>query len=212
MKKNTMMKIASVLMIAVLLTTCVISGTFAKYATANASEDSARVAYWGFNGTTFTIDNLFAKTYSTDVNAPADVIAPGTAGSATFSFKPQNATAPEVAYKITVDTTGSEIAADLVANTNIQWKLDDGAWGSFADMLGAIEALSTDTIAPNEFDESWGATAEHTIAWQWIINDVSDAANAQNVVDTALGNKLTPDTVKVVISILAEQVDAPVAP
>ena len=121
MKKNTMMRIASTLLIAVLLTTCAIGATFAKYATAASAEDSARVAYWGFNGTTFTIENLFTDNY-TDViaNDSSDVIAPGTTGSSTFYFKPQNETAPEVAYKITVDTEGSEIADELVANTNIQ--------------------------------------------------------------------------------------------
>jgi len=211
MKKNTMMRIASTLLIAVLLTTCAIGATFAKYATAASAEDSARVAYWGFNGTTFTIENLFTDNY-TDViaNDSSDVIAPGTTGSSTFYFKPQNETAPEVAYKITVDTEGSEIADELVANTNIQFKLDDGEWGTFAALLTAIEELSTEEIAANNFDESWGATTEHTVHWQWIINDVSDADDAQNIKDTELGNVLAANaaTVKLVISILAEQVDS----
>lgn len=47
MKKNTMMRIASVLLVAVLLSTCTISGTFAKYVTEGTSQDTARVAKWG---------------------------------------------------------------------------------------------------------------------------------------------------------------------
>ena len=47
MKKNKMMRIASVLLVAVLLTTSVISGTFAKYVTTGAASDSARVAKFG---------------------------------------------------------------------------------------------------------------------------------------------------------------------
>ena len=47
MKRNKMMRIASVLLVAVLLSTCVISGTFAKYTTSNSATDSARVAKWG---------------------------------------------------------------------------------------------------------------------------------------------------------------------
>ena len=43
MKKNKMMRLASFLLIAVLLTTSVISGTFAKYVTTDAQWDSARV-------------------------------------------------------------------------------------------------------------------------------------------------------------------------
>ena len=47
MKKNKMMRIASILMVATLITTCAISGTFAKYVTRASGEDSARVAQWG---------------------------------------------------------------------------------------------------------------------------------------------------------------------
>ena len=44
MKKNKMMRIASALLVAVILTTCAISGTFAKYVTSTPGSDSARVA------------------------------------------------------------------------------------------------------------------------------------------------------------------------
>jgi len=207
MKKNKMMRIASVLLVAVLLSTCAISGTFAKYVTSSSSSDTARVAYWGFNATTFSIENLFSATYTNVAsNDQKDVIAPGTEGSATFSFKPQNATAPEVAYKITVTATGT-CPDDIVNNTNIQWKLDNGEWGTFASMCSAITALSTDTVTAGQFDESWGAESTHTVSWQWLINENSDATNTQNIKDTALANKTTLDSVSLTISIVAEQVD-----
>ena len=207
MKKNKMMRIASVLLVAVLLSTCAISGTFAKYVTAHSSSDTARVAYWGFKETTFAIDNLFSNAYD-NVSGAEDVIAPGTSGSATFSFKPQTSTAPEVAYKITVSTEGSSCDDDIVANTNIQWKLDNGEYGTFADLRTAIESLSTDVVAAGQFDSNWGATSEHTVYWQWLINENSDANNEQNIKDTALANKdfNSLDTVNLVISIIAEQV------
>ena len=206
MKKNNMMRIASVLLVAVILSTCVISGTFAKYVTSATSTDTARVAYWGFKETTFSITDLFSTTY-TNVAGEEDVIAPGTAGDATFQFQPLNETAPEVAYKITVSTDGSTCADDIVANTNIQWRLDNGEWGTFEEMCTAIEALSTGTVEPNTFNDAWGAESTHTVSWQWLINENSDATNEQNIKDTALANKTTLDEVKLVISILAEQVD-----
>ena len=49
MKKNRMMRVASALLVAVLLTTCAISGTFAKYVTTESGSDFARVAKWGVN-------------------------------------------------------------------------------------------------------------------------------------------------------------------
>ena len=213
MKKNKMMRTASVLLVAVLLSTCAICGTFAKYVTAHSDSDEARIAYWGFKETTFEIDDLFQASYESGKVASKDgtddVIAPGTAGQVDFSFKPQNEKAPEVAYKITVSTTGSEIANDIATNPNIQWKLDNGEYGTFAKLLNAINGLSTgDTpIAANSFHTNWDASSTHTVYWQWLINEDSDANNAQNMLDTTLANKGTLDKVKLVISIVAEQVD-----
>ena len=62
MKTNKMMRIASVLLVAVLLTTCSISGTFAKYVSQATGTDTARVAYWGWGGdSALIIDGLFAE-------------------------------------------------------------------------------------------------------------------------------------------------------
>ena len=47
MKKNTMMRLAAILLVSVLLTTSVIGGTFAKYTTSDNATDNARVAKWG---------------------------------------------------------------------------------------------------------------------------------------------------------------------
>ena len=47
MRNNRMMRAASALLVAVLLTTSTISGTFAKYVTEKEVSDTARVAKWG---------------------------------------------------------------------------------------------------------------------------------------------------------------------
>lgn len=65
MKKNVMMRVASVMLVMVLMTTSVISGTFAKYVTADNGSDSARVAKW--NVTATVEGNLFSDSYK---NAP----------------------------------------------------------------------------------------------------------------------------------------------
>jgi len=60
MKKNKMMRVASGLMVAVLMTTSAISGTFAKYVTETSKTESARVAKFGVilstSGTLFGTD------------------------------------------------------------------------------------------------------------------------------------------------------------
>ena len=65
MKKNKIMRIASVLLVAVLMSTCAISGTFAKYVTEGSSDDTARVAKWGvtISGKPAATNQMFNDSY-----------------------------------------------------------------------------------------------------------------------------------------------------
>ena len=125
MKKNAMLKIAAILMVAVLLTTCAISSTFAKYTTSDESSDTARVAKWGVE-VSCDITGLFETGYNTanedaatyvvqsaayddpDSDDPADTImfdmlAPGTAGSVTLGAFVTGT--PEVAVDVALNAT-----------------------------------------------------------------------------------------------------------
>lgn len=68
MRKNKMMRLASCLLVAVLLTTSMISGTFAKYVTEASGSDSARVAKWGVT-VDVAVDGAFATEYDADTTA-----------------------------------------------------------------------------------------------------------------------------------------------
>jgi len=232
MKKNKMMRLASALLVLVLLTTCAISGTFAKYTSSAAGEDIARVAYWGWGDNDFQIDNLFATAYiEEEVNSAGamdttvtDIIAPGTTNSATFAFAYTNyqndkITAPEVAYTFDISTAGSTCADDIQSNTNIQWKLDSGEWGTWAELMTAIELLDgagdgATTYGPGALPAAFAPDTEHTISWQWIFETPDDAGtdgvnemDVQDGIDTAMGNKQLLDQVKIVINITATQID-----
>ncbi|MCH5198844.1 MAG: hypothetical protein J1E34_08065 [Oscillospiraceae bacterium] len=118
MKKNKMMRIASFLLIAVLLTTSVISGTFAKYVTTGEVGDKARVAKFGV--VIDTEGTLFGKEY-VDVyegNGPDDgtgevitvksstednVVAPGTNNSYTGGYNFSITGTPEVSVKVAIN-------------------------------------------------------------------------------------------------------------
>ena len=194
MKKNKMMRIASVLLVAVLLSTCAIFGTFAKYTTAVSSKDSARVAYWGFQSSnSIDITGLFATTYS-NVKAQnvKDVIAPGTLGSASFAFAYDEGvtvnggaatmTGPEVAYDFTI-TVDAFCDEKIQNNKNIVWKLDDaGVELTWEELIIAIVKLSgattvtyngatsTATVRYNPGELPTAFTTEddtHTIYWEW---------------------------------------------
>ena len=113
--KNKMMRAASVLMVAVLLSTCAISGTFAKYVTSDTGTDSARVAKWGVTINVQDDMGMFSNGYKADntvtntaseasvLHATEQLVAPGTKGSTSFTISGT----PEVRNIITVDTTGS---------------------------------------------------------------------------------------------------------
>lgn len=215
MKKNKMMRLASCLLVAILLTTSVISGTFAKYTTTTGSQDSARVATWGFKNASIDITGLFKDAYDETVQGKADVIAPGTENSATFKFNydaSNGSEAPEVDYTFTVDTTGSTIADDIKNNANIKWSLDNGDYGTWETLMANIAKLSGNAsgtmtykagTAPAGFTT---ADEAHTISWKWAFEDADNTTN-QDATDTAMGNKAILDEVKIVINVTATQVD-----
>ena len=63
MKKNKMMRLASFLLIAVLVSTSAISGTYAKYTTSGFAEDQARVAKWGVTVAADVTTDTFGTDY-----------------------------------------------------------------------------------------------------------------------------------------------------
>ena len=213
MKKNRMMRAASALLVAVLMTTCTISGTFAKYTTSVTSNDSARVAKWGFEPVAMDITGLFSNVYDAGaadytVESAVDVIAPGTQGSAQFAFAYDEANginAPEVDYTFKVETTGSECDDTIKNNGSIQWKLDSGEWGTWDAFIAAIEALDGDEdYEAGELPEKFGtADNTHTVYWRWVFT----TGDASDMEDTEMGNADELANVKLVIKITATQID-----
>ena len=220
MRKNKMMRLASALLVAVLLTTCAISGTFAKYTTSVTSDDNARVAKWGFEPSTMDLENLFLGSYTNVVsNNGEDVIAPGTEGYTSFAFEfdgTNGTNGPEVAYIFSVKVEATCDDA-ILANPNVLWKLDNNDWGTWDKMIADITALSGDAsgskqYAPNTLPAGFtDADETHTIYWKWIFDE--NAANKevgttnQDVLDTAMGNDDVLAKCSIKITITATQVD-----
>lgn len=203
MKKNVMMRVASILLVAVLLTTCAISGTFAKYVATTTGTDSARVAEWNmqingtsFNDATFTF-NLFNTIKDSNLTAdetdivPADgqIIAPGTSGN--FDLVISNAS--EVTAKFwfaftSVETSDIPIEYQIVPEGDV---LNDANWtDDVTDLDKAYAAAQTIAVA--------GQTT-FKVYWRWVFN-------GNDAYDTSLGvNGNATVTVTVVLG--AEQVD-----
>ena len=146
MKKNKMMRLASAVLVCTLLTTSVISGTFAKYTSTSSASDNARVAKWGVtlaangllyselynvNGTADnanqgTIDTQANVTVATYNNATAvqSIVAPGTKNITGMTFTVNGR--PEVAVALTgtlnASTTVLPAATYVVANVNAAYE------------------------------------------------------------------------------------------
>lgn len=232
MKKNTMMRLASVLLVCVLLTTSVISGTFAKYSTSVESSDSARVAYWGFQSSnSIDLNGLFAAMYTNvDAQNDKDVIAPGTSGSATFAFaydetvkandSDLSMTGPEVAYDFTI-TVEASCDEYILNNKNIVWKLDDaGVELTWAQLIAKIVELSGATSVTANENGTTTATVrysagqlptefatddtEHTIYWLWKYDGGTATYDHDNDPNTAA---LTQDQYDTLMGNMAEMDD-----
>ena len=117
MKKNRMMRLASVLLVLTLLSTSVISGTFAKYVTSDTASDTARVAKFGVvvsaSGTLFSdkyVDlaggNVPGSTGLTVKSSDTDkLVAPGTE-SATSGLALSVTGTPEVKTTLAITPGG----------------------------------------------------------------------------------------------------------
>lgn len=202
MKKNTMMRLASVLLVLVLLTTCAISGTFAKYVTTGTGTDNARVAKWGVE---ITVNGgTFAETYKTDdteigytgelsVETSAEgekLVAPGTEGemvAMTLAGTPE--VAVEVKYEATLTLEDWEVDGayycPLVFTVN-EIDIDGAEYASAAELKAAVEeAINayTATYEPNQ-DLAAEEVATPDVSWSWPFS----TSEANDVKDTALGD------------------------
>lgn len=205
MKKNVMLRVASALLVAVLLSTCVISGTFAKYVTSANAQDSARVAKWGV--VVSATAQSFAKAYDSDTTGVSfntvvssnddDLLAPGTEGAlGALSITGTPEVAVTIDCNATLDLTGWVISGveycPVVftvegATYSLTGMGGSNEYASIAELELAVEnafnvldKLTTDkVIAPNT---NLAGTISASWAWAFSTSTENDKK------DTALGN------------------------
>lgn len=225
MKKNTMMRLAAVMLMCVLLTTSVVGGTFAKYTTSETGTDEARVAKWGVtiqaNGTTF------AKTYNDDpdtagtqVVSEVKVVAPGTNGT---MAKMKLSGTPEVKVRVTYDATlklegwnlsGGEEYCPIIITVGATTYGLNSIYGTSVNVgcadITELKSKVVDAIADYNAvyaanqDLSAAAVKTPYVSWQWPYENGNDSA------DTYLGNQAAngnAPTITLTITTTVEQVD-----
>lgn len=217
MKKNSMMRLASFLMIAVLLSTSVVGSTFAKYVTAETGSDTARVAKFGVeitaNGEMFSDKyvNVDGGNIAGDANltveAAEKAVAPGTTGdlvAMTIAGTPE--VSVEVKYEATLTLEGweADLTDDDVVETAYYCPLEitvgsqtfkgldyaneaDPVAAFKADVEEAINAY-TDEYAPNQPMANVGAPV---VSWVWEFEGNNDYADTYLGDQAAEGNAAT---------------------
>lgn len=140
MKKTKVMRLLSLLLVMTLISTCAISGTFAKYVTKAEGKDQARVAKWGIV-LTMKDDGFFKSEYETDdtkgytgLSVKADnedkLVAPGTSAG---EFEATVKGTPEVATRYILEIPADWADVVLKAGTYTDYthlvKADDGTYG-----------------------------------------------------------------------------------
>lgn len=134
MKKNVMMRVASILLVLVLMSTSAISGTFAKYVTTADGADTARVAKFGVE--VAVAGGLFSETYVAvaDGNIPGStnltvessnddkLVAPGTQNDDGLTFKITGT--PEVKVNVSIsidDATRKDVYLKKADGKYLNW-------------------------------------------------------------------------------------------
>ena len=231
-KKNVLMRSAGLLLALVLVTSCFVGSTFAKYTTSADATESARVAKFGVTVTANA--DVFAKEYATDdpsvvgtiaksVISTDKVVAPGTKKEGFVAST--IAGTPEVAVRVSYEakqfeltnwtTNGTDEYCPLVFTVNgVEYKIGNTGITNVAQLQTAVkDAINayTKDYAPGTNLSGVGADTL-TISWEWPFetgtNDTEKLAN--NAKDTALGNRAAAGnaaTVSLTLATTVTQID-----
>ncbi len=176
-------KAAALLLILALISAVMISGTYAKYTSTFAGEDTALVAKWKVIGTGGGISlteggtadlDLFSHAYDNNLIASEGgvyILAPGVGDKFVLSFTNESDVDVEITFDIAA--TGTAI------NLPIEFSLDD--FDTDPLTLNELNTELADTFAdiPADPDGSDPATTA-TVSWRW-------AFDGDNAVDTGFG-------------------------
>lgn len=179
-KKNVLMRSAGLLLVLVLVTSCFVGSTFAKYTVSESGFDTARVAKFGVN--ILANGTMFAREYDEgtavkSVISTDKVVAPGTSGE---MVRMAISGTPEVAVNV-------QYAATLTLND--KWK----------DKEGNFYCPLRITIATSEGNEHYyGLDYTNATLFAQAVQDAIGHFNAQYAAGTDLstitadGSKLAP--------------------
>lgn len=219
--KNKFMRLAAIMLVLVLATSCFVGGTFAKYVTEGKADDTARVAKFGVT-VTATGDEAFKTEYGTTVKSSNEdkLVAPGTngdLGSVAIAGTPE--VSVKVTYEADVTLTGwmAKDPSDAEATEALYFPIVVKVNGTAVDtsdcttldaVATAIETAINGTA--KTYDPLTNLANESankvTVTWEWPFS----TSDTNDILDTYLGDKAaagTASTITVVMAATVEQVD-----
>ena len=213
------MRLASFLLIAVLMTTSVISGTFAKYISTASGSDTARVAKWdvvykdNVNGGEVDISgndtvsfDLFNTVYEADATTAEEhvakgtgtmIIAPGTGGK--FAFTVTNNSEVDASIDLVLSASASTLP--------IEYSLDGTTYyDDFTEINAANAAIALKYISGGT------TTKDITVYWRWAFTGAQSTnftSTQTDTTDTAAGvaAQTADQAITVTATITATQID-----
>ena len=217
-RKNFAMRIAALLFILTMISTCAFATTFAKYVTDGSAEDTARVAKWGVTVEATDADELFAVDYDGTVtsNTTEDVLAPGTSGSlAGFTITGSPEVDVKVTYAATLTLTGWDINGNeageycpivftIKRSGEAIAVINGDASMSMTDLKAAVEEKIAAVSATYEANSSLSDVL--SVEWAWAYEGANGSAQT-DVKDTALGDLAVAPTITLKVTCTVTQID-----
>jgi hypothetical protein len=220
MKRNKLMRVASGLLVATLLSTCVISGTFAKYTAGVSSNDTATVAKWGISvsadDTKSTFDKVYKNGENTVVSSASESVAPGTSGQvAPITVAGTSEVKVGISYAATVDLTGwtvdgAEYCPLIITVAGVDYKMGATAsasnhvYSTVATFKAAVEAAIANNSATYAPGTPLSGVTTPTISWRWDFEG-AEGGYQTDAKDTALGSASTLPTVEITVATTVSQ-------
>ena len=219
-KKNRTLRAAVLMLALVLITSCFVGGTFAKYVTSGDAGDNARVAKWGVSITAHDTGDVFAKEYDaiagqdTTVIAGGEykVIAPGTkrdnAALVTLSGK------PEVSVKVTYNAEHFSLTGNWIGDENntfycpliikVTGKVGDAVKTETINCVEKTSAAEVETAVKNAVaacSATYGPNTDLStvagdglkISWEWPFEGTANQGQT-DAKDTYLGTQAATAT------------------
>lgn len=214
------MRVAGLLLALVLVTSCFVGGTFAKYVTSGTGADHAKVAKWGVKVTAHGEGDIFASTYDQIAGKDDTVVAGGEYKVIAPGTKKDNAAVvylsgkPEVTVKVTYNADNFALTGKWAYNNGqagstdeyycpLIFKITDGTTTKTIDCMGdGMNSVGDVETAVKNAVKSFSATyAPNTdlstkgneglkISWEWPFEGGASSKQT-DVKDTYLGDLAT---------------------